>query len=62
MAAKAVSQMPGTPVIVGHAHAEMELDIGCGQVWIGLEEAATLGDVGRDHSCAVTAITPDFLP
>ena len=62
MAAKAVSKVPGTPVIVGHAHAEMELDIGCGQVRIRLEEAATLGDIGSDHSYAVAAVAPDFLP
>ena len=55
MAAEAVSKMPRTSVIIGHAHAEMELDIGCRQVRIGLEEAATLGDIRSDHSNAVAA-------
>ena len=62
MAAKAMSKMPGTPVIVGHAHAEMELDIGYGQIRFGLEEPATLRNIGSDHSHAVAPVTPDFSP
>ena len=62
MASKTVPQVPGTSVVVRHPHAEMELNIGYGQARIGLEETATLGDIGSDHSDAFAAIAPDFSP
>ena len=62
MAAETMAEMPVAAVIVGHGHAEVELDVRHREVRIGLEKAAAFGDIRGDHADAVTPVAPDLRP